>query len=37
MMAHQNENAARGLFHAITIAAGLWLLIGVVALAVGGV
>jgi len=37
MMAHQDENAARGMLHAVTVAAGMWLLIGIVALAVGGI
>ena len=37
MTVQPNENAARGVLHAIPVAAGLWLLIAVVALAVGGV
>lgn len=34
MTTHTNENAARGMLHAIPIAAGLWLIIAIAALAV---
>ena len=36
MTSQTNENAARGMLHAIPIAAGLWLLIAFAALAVVG-
>jgi len=35
-MTTQNENPARGVLHAISMSAALWLLIAVVALAVIG-
>jgi len=36
MPSQVNENAARGMLHAIPIAAGLWLLIAIAAFAVVG-